>query len=261
MTERRIKVSECMESVIDDAPDSLQYFERTPRSWSGSDEPRTLEGGDTAYWSETKPREYTGMFGSVQRVDPEDVERWQPILMIRGTGRGDYNGASTVDRANMNWLLEHFPDTFIVVGQSSHDGQQLALPMDAEISEELAELLPGLWEYSEPLDSDAYHALEAQILDEDWDSWLKSDVWSEVETALVAKHSLDIYAVDMEEHINSLLAGLGHEDVYAGFKEIFYAALEACEIWPEFETSESCYIRDLATVAKRMADILDGEGE
>lgn len=241
------------ERVIYDYPryadNHVMYFER--RVPYGCSAIPLLELGDTAYWSDVKGRTYTGMMGSHNEVDTEDTERWQAILMIPNTGRGDYNESSVYSRANMDYLLENYPDTFVVVGQSSHDGQQLALPMDAEISEDLADVIAGLWEETLSLDDDAVSKLETQILDEDWGSWLESDFKSELEKAIAELEELDKYEVDLSERVDQLLAAADKE-----LREVFGDAMEATDTWPEFESSESCYIRNLDAVARSAAESL-----
>jgi hypothetical protein len=66
---------------------------------------------------------------------------------------------------------------------------------------------------------------------------------------------LDKYEIDLEEHVDALLAAKDME-----LRELFGQAMEASNTYPEFETSESCYIRDLETVvADTAAEILLGE--
>lgn len=257
-TESTETVRAFAERVIYDFPryadNHVMYFER--RVPYGCSAVPTLEGGDTAYWSDVKGRTYTGIMGSHNEVDTEDTERWQALLMIPMTGRGDYNNSSVYGRANMEYLLENFPDTFIVVGQSSHDGQQLALPMDGEISEALADTIAGLWEEGVELDSDATHRMEQEILEEDWKSWLESDFKSAVQKRLAEVFSLDIHEVDMDDYLEERLARRGLE-----LRGLFESAMEASDTYPEFETSESCYIRDLETTVARFAvsNLIEGE--
>lgn len=237
------------EGVVD-----THYFERTARYWSDGEIP-TLTGGDQTGWGNVKGPQYTGMFGSTNTVDPEellegeaDVKRWQPLLLIPMTGRGDYMQSSTWQRANMNVLLEEYPDTFITIGYSSHDGQQLALPMDAMIPDHLADRIESLWGDSYELDSDATSKLEQEIIDEDWKSWLESDFHNELETAVAEIRGLDKYEVDLEEYVDALLTERSTD-----LQTVFWQAMEDTNTYPEFETSESCYIRDMGDVAKSAA--------
>jgi len=208
----------------------------------------TLVGGDQVGWGDVKGREYTGMFGSTYIVDADDTERWQPLLLVPMTGRGDYTQSSTWMRANMIVLLEEYPDTFVTIGYSSHDGQALALPMDAMISDDLADRIESLWGDSYCLDDDANSKLEQEIIEEDWESWLSRDFHNELETAVAKVRNLDKYEVDLEEYVDELLKARDTD-----LREVFERAMEDTNTYPEFETSESCYIRDMDQVADSAA--------
>lgn len=223
------------------------YERRLPYGvWEG--ELPTLAGGDQVGWGDVKGREYTGMFGSSYTVDAEDTERWQALLLVPMTGRGDYTSSATWMRANMNVLLEEYPDTFVTIGYSSHDGQSLALPMDAMITEDLADRIETLWGDSYALDDDETSKVEQEILDEDWDSWLERDFHNELETAVAEIRNLDKYEVDLEEYVDALLTERDTD-----LRSVFWQAMEDTNTYPEFETSESCYIRDMDDVAKAAA--------
>lgn len=259
--EPMVKVSELAERVTHSHNEWMWYDRPVEHLrgdfWSGDHahaEPAV--GGDQLSWSNVHGRQWSGMFGSTQTVDESDTERFQALLPIPMTGRGDYTNSAVWMRANMNILLEEYPDTFITIGYSSHDGQQLALPMDAEIPEHLAERIEGLWGDGYPsLDDDEVSKLENEILDEDWDSWLERDFHGALETAVAKSQNLDKYEIDLEEHVDALLAAKDME-----LRELFGQAMEASNTYPEFETSESCYIRDLETVvADTAAEILLGE--
>lgn len=254
----KIKVTELVERAEGVTYVEPLYFEREVIDWTTGKEAycEPLEGGNQVSWSAVCGSSKTGMFGSVTHVDPTD-EKYQALFRVPGAGRGDYNQRGITERCNMEYLLEHYPDTFITIGYSSHDGMALALPMTAEIPEELADALTNLLSYTEPLDVDRQSRLEEEVEDEDWESWLKRDFESAVEKALAERHSLDIYEVDMSEYLEAALTKRG-----LGIRGLFDAACEKTETYPVFETSESCHIPDLeSTVASKAVDILDGEDD
>jgi hypothetical protein len=257
-----VKVSDLAERVTYNKDSEWMWYDRPHTHLRGdffTGEWRNAEpavGGDELSWSDVHGKTWTGMFGSNNEVDESDTERFQALLPIPMTGRGDYTNSAVWMRSNMNVLLEEYPDTFITIGHSSHDGQQLALPMDAEIPEALADRIEPLWGDSYCIDDDAQSKLEMEIVDEDWGSWLESDFESAVQKRLAEVFKLDIHEVDMDEYLEERLKRRGLE-----LRELFGRAMEASDTYPEFETSESCYIRDLETTVARFAvsDLIEGE--
>lgn len=247
--DQTFKVSELATRLYDDGEHLKRWYDRN--FYLGPTQPEPAVGGDQLSWRDYKGRTWAGMMGSHNEVD-ESSEGFQPLLEVPHVGRGDYTNHSIYDRSNMEYLLKHYPDTFITIGYSSHDGQALALPMDAEITEDLWELIEKLDEYGEPLDSDECSQLEQRVIEEDWSSWLESDLRSEVEEALASVNHLDKYVVDMSEYLDNLLTE--ERDL----KTVFWEAMEWTGTYPEFETSESCVIRDMKDVAFRIAVVLCG---
>ena len=248
-----IKVSELAERFYDDGEHLKRWYHR---GWwlGGMDQkPEPVQGGDTLSWGDYHGRTWTGMMGSHNEVNESDVESFQPLLEIPGCGRGDYNDTSVYDRSNLEYLQEHYGEYVVTVGRSSHDGQALALPMDSEIPEGLAELVEKLDEYPEPIDWDHCHALQQRIVDECWPIYLEHDMRREVETALAELCNLDKYETDLSEYLDGLLT----EE--RDFKAVFWEAMELTETDFEYETSESAIIRDSETVAQKIAELLTGK--
>lgn len=188
-------------------------------SWGGP-----VEGGESYGWNHL-------------RGHYNDGAGWTEdgLVIVRDAGWGDYNNTGTYHRANFEALQEDYPEVFVVIGYSSHDGQSLALPLAASIPESLADILRGLDDYP-VYDEDRMSKIEMQIEDEAWDSWVQYDLTREIEKAYES-----VPGQEWETF----------EPVWAEADQLqlFWDAREALGVYPEFETSTSCHYRELPEMA------------
>ena len=185
-----------------------------------------VEPGDTYTWGSIVP---TGVI-----FDADDM-RGMGVVLIDSAHRSDYGNSSTYTRSNLEALQNDYPDTFLVIGYSSHDGMTLALPLDAQIPEHLADILRGLEDY--PVYDEQHMAgLEQEIESEAWDSWVQWDLTRELESWFERTPQLAC-SWEVAEHSWAEMDQ----------RETFHKALSFTNTYPEFETSESCHY-DLANV-------------
>ncbi|MEW1959778.1 hypothetical protein [Kineococcus sp. NPDC059986] len=91
------------------------------------------------------------------------------LFIIDATSWGEYSGGSSdIQRSNFRALLRDFPESFVVIGSSGHDGMALGLPAGMGIDPSLVEIIEGLAEY--PLyDEEDHSELLEEVWTEGWD--------------------------------------------------------------------------------------------
>lgn len=136
---------------------------------AGADRMIYLGDDDAPVGGDSSRLGWSGLIGKITATEGRGPE----YVMVPVTGWGDYAG-DDVTRSNTRSLMRDYPDTFVqVLGDFGWEG--LALPVDAEIPAELAEILVGLRdEY--PLYDEADHGdLLLDLEQEDWESWGRRD--------------------------------------------------------------------------------------
>jgi hypothetical protein len=134
---------------------------------------------------------------------------------------GDYLG-SMVERSNYEYIVEYYKD-IVVRDSASYAYRNIYVREDIlEKNRELKTIFEGLENY--PLiDEERYSQLQMDVLEEDWDAWIKFDLI----------HELDLqgYNTDDEEAIHEV------------YKEIMFK--ESIYYWDENPYSMSIKIDDI----------------
>jgi hypothetical protein len=115
---------------------------------------------------------------------------------------GDYCG-DAVQRSNYRSLLRDFPETFVDV-YGDYGSSYLALPVDAAIPEHLFDELVSLAHDYPLYDEQDHSALEMELVEAAWDSYLEADIRRDLLDAGVADDSLE--RADLRELFNEWLS-------------------------------------------------------
>lgn len=123
--------------------------------WKGESEDAPVAGDEIGWgWPLHRP---SGPYAEDDLYVPVPSAYW-----------GDYVG-STYTRANLIALTRDYPDTFVTVGRSSHDGQSLYLRVGQEIPASLHQILTGLTDYP-VYDEDEMSRVEQDLQLDDLDT-------------------------------------------------------------------------------------------
>jgi hypothetical protein len=146
-----------------------EMYGLTGHRWSEYD---SLNGGDlfpqpgSSYsWSAVRP------LLSYQAPD---------LYVIDATSWGEYSGGSSdIQRSNHRALLRDFPDTFVEIGFSGHDGMALALPAGRGVPTLVEDIIRGLDEY--PLYDEEDHSALSEEVWQDSRDYVLPDIRQDLE--------------------------------------------------------------------------------
>jgi hypothetical protein len=160
-------------------------------------------GGERAAYSD---------FAVNHRATRTDAERAEGAthIAIPGTAWGDYSG-DDYTRSNYRSILRDFPEHVVdIYGDYGFSG--LALALDSDVPEELLDGLEWLLEY--PLWDESDHSdLVMELEQEDWDSWGRSDLMSEVRDLAQQRAALRLCKPSDPDRVEEYLDGLEDTDL------------------------------------------------
>lgn len=188
-------------------------------------------GGDTTHYG--WHRMMAGDDYRVYRGDALAAEH--QYIEVAGTAWGDYCGSS-YNRSNNIALLRDFPDTFVVLSMD-FSTETLLLPLGAEISEDLAEILTGIFD-DYPLYDEGHHSeVEQQMTEDCWEQYGEWDLKREIIQARGVDYELP-------------------EDF--DLRELWWKACEDAGFYPYAEDANSMILWDrdvLALVVERAPEV------
>ena len=198
-----------------------------------------------------------------EEVDLEDLhgsEAWglcsanesdAELIAIPFTQWGDYSG-EVVTRSNHRVILEEFREE-VIEGRWGYGTTELLLPLEGEVSEELADLIVKLEGY--PLaDEEDFSELELELLKENWSDWQGDNFRDDVLKALVGEGGVQNDAEDMLEAV----VGIGQD----GFAALLDMALMSeayssnCDAWLASDSAVDVSLIYKWNLADEVADMI-----
>lgn len=165
---------------------------------------------------------------------PEENVRIFIDLGSIGRGEDTADQASTIDRSNYRSLRRDYPDTFTDISYGNVDVLGAFI---GNLSAELISVLCGLHSDYPLYDESDLDELESEEISESWDQYVQSDLTSEIYRAHADEgDSWDALTPDQQS-------------------EMFWAAVEATDSYPEHNHHEVCWKYD--AIISELADRLN----
>jgi hypothetical protein len=222
-----------------------------------------------------KPRTYYPAFGPAEIRDaPAGGDTWYygewdyvaaseaTHILLGYTRWSDYSG-SAVDRSNYRSLLRDFPAAFVDV-YGGYDTSQLMLPVSYRDADDyLIGKLRKLADY--PLyDDDDHSALEMEVAQEAWESYLDSDVpRALIETSESPEAMEDMLDAikECDEYANTCFGpreqSYGWKVARDTLRDLFYESLDGeTGSYPYMESATDVVFPDMKDSIQRIADQL-----
>lgn len=230
-------------------PASTVHYIRIEPRWSYyGDTPELPEPGDR--WS----------YGDWEDATPQTATH----VLLRHTAWSDYSG-STVERSNHRSLLQDYPETFTDI-YGGHGTSQLMLAVGwtapGDGRDGLLDEIAALADY--PLyDEEDHSALEMELADEAWDSYLYSDVpYALIETSECPDAMEDMIDAirDNDKARNEAFGPHGQSYGWANehdtLRDMFYNTLRDQDYGPECEDAVNAYFPLMKDSVTTMAEQL-----
>ena len=196
-----------------------------------------------------------------EETDLEDLrggEIWEPysadesdaeLIAIPFTEWGDYSG-EVLTRSNHRVILEDFREE-VIEGRWQF-GTVLLLPLEGEVSEELADLIVKLEGYP-CVDEEDLFELELELLTENWADWQGDNFRDDVLKALVGEDGAPSDAEDMLEAV----VGVG-QDAFAALLDMVLVseAYSYCHTWVASDSAAAASLVYDENLVNEVADMI-----